>query len=88
MQNLEHRRAAVDDYNEIDVRPFAPHLGAEVRGVVLADGVSESQFRELHRAFRIFPGIRPSWAQQDARVTRQTFFRTRCVCQVQSLPGL
>lgn len=51
MQNLEHRRAAVDDYNEIDVRPFAPHLGAEVRGVVLADGVSESQFRELHRAF-------------------------------------
>ena len=40
-----------ETYSEIDVRPFAPHLGAEIRGIQLADGVSGEQFAELSRAF-------------------------------------
>jgi len=35
----------------IEVRPYAPNLGAEVRGVTLADGVSAAQFDEIRRAF-------------------------------------
>ena len=42
---------AVRQYEEIEVRKFAPHLGAEIRGVRLADGVSDRQFAEIHRAF-------------------------------------
>ncbi|MEQ9814648.1 MAG: TauD/TfdA family dioxygenase [Azospirillaceae bacterium] len=38
-------------YRLIEVRPFAPNLGAEIRGVTLADGLSEAEFAEVHRAF-------------------------------------
>jgi taurine dioxygenase len=41
----------VADYRHIDVRPYAPNLGAEIRGVLLADGVSEQQFEEIRRAY-------------------------------------
>jgi taurine dioxygenase len=41
----------VDQYSQIDVRPFAPNLGAEVRGVSLAEGVSVEQFEEIRKAF-------------------------------------
>ena len=41
----------VADYTHIDVRPFAPTLGAEIRGVSLAEGVAEEQFQEIRRAF-------------------------------------
>jgi alpha-ketoglutarate-dependent taurine dioxygenase len=37
-------------FERIDVRPYAPALGAEVRGIVLADGVDEAQYREIRRA--------------------------------------
>lgn len=49
MGNPEH--IAEHDYSEIDVRPYQPHLGAEIRGVTLAEGVSDPQFVEIHRAF-------------------------------------
>lgn len=39
------------DYSFIDVREYSPALGAEIRGVTLADGVSDDQFREIRRAF-------------------------------------
>ena len=39
------------DSVSIDVRPFAPNLGAEVRGITLADGVSARQFGEIRQAF-------------------------------------
>lgn len=35
----------------IDVRQYGSNLGAEVRGVTLADGVSASEFAEIRRAF-------------------------------------
>ena len=38
-------------YRLIDVRPFSPKLGAEIRGVALASGVSDAVFAEIHRAF-------------------------------------
>ena len=38
-------------YNEIGVRPFAPNLGAEIRGVSVNDGVTTTQFQEIQRAF-------------------------------------
>jgi taurine dioxygenase len=38
-------------YRRIDVRRFAPALGAEVRGVQLADGLDEETYREVRRAF-------------------------------------
>ena len=38
-------------YSQIDVRPYAPNLGAEIRGVSLADGVSSEQFDEIRQAF-------------------------------------
>jgi len=43
--------APLDDYQLIDVRPVQPHLGAEIRGVNLADGVDDAQFAEIRRAF-------------------------------------
>ena len=43
--------ANVPELTGIDVRPFAPHLGAEIRGVTLADGVSPEAFAVIHRAF-------------------------------------
>ena len=39
------------EYSLIDVRPFAPNLGAEIRGVTLANGVSPAEFAEIKRAF-------------------------------------
>lgn len=41
----------VADYKHIDVRPYAPNLGAEIRGVLLAEGVNEEQFEEIRRAY-------------------------------------
>jgi taurine dioxygenase len=38
-------------YRRISVRRFSPALGAEVRGVVLADGLDEETYREVRRAF-------------------------------------
>ena len=40
-----------ESYQHIDVRPFAPCLGAEVRGVDLAQAVSSEVFAEIERAF-------------------------------------
>ena len=34
--------------------PYSPNLGAEIRGVRLADGVSDAQFSEIHKAFLEF----------------------------------
>lgn len=39
------------NYRHIEVRPYAPNLGAEVRGIDLADGLSEDQFAEVHQAY-------------------------------------
>ncbi len=35
----------------IEIRPVSPVLGAEVRGIDLASGVSDEQFAQLHQAF-------------------------------------
>lgn len=39
------------EYSTIDVRQFAPNLGAEIRGVTLADGVSAGELAEIRQAF-------------------------------------
>jgi taurine dioxygenase len=39
------------NYSTIDVRPFAPNLGAEIRGVELANGVSSEQLAEIRTTF-------------------------------------
>ncbi|CAN0502763.1 unnamed protein product, partial [Discosporangium mesarthrocarpum] len=39
------------NYRHIEVRPYAPNLGAEVRGIDLADGLTEDQFEEVNHAF-------------------------------------
>ncbi len=41
----------VSNYSHIDVRLFAPNLGAEIGGVVLEDGVTAEQLREIKNAF-------------------------------------
>lgn len=41
----------VSDYTTIEVRPYAPNLGAEVRGASIAGGVTDTQFEEIHNAF-------------------------------------
>jgi taurine dioxygenase len=38
-------------YRHIEVSRFAPAMGAEVRGITLADGVDEETYAEIHRAF-------------------------------------
>jgi taurine dioxygenase len=38
-------------YRRIEVRRFAPALGAEIRGVQLADGIDAETYREIRRAF-------------------------------------
>jgi taurine dioxygenase len=43
--------APAEAYRRIDVRRFAPALGAEVRGVQLADGLDAETYREIRRAF-------------------------------------
>jgi taurine dioxygenase len=45
------RRREGRNYRHIEVRPYAPNLGAEVRGIDLADGLTEDQFEEVHHAF-------------------------------------
>jgi taurine dioxygenase len=37
-------------YRRIDVRPYSPVLGAEVRGVVLADGLDAETYAEVRQA--------------------------------------
>ena len=39
------------NYRHIEVRPYAPNLGAEVRGINLAEGLTADQFEEVHHAF-------------------------------------
>ena len=39
------------DYQHIEVRRFAPNLGAEIRGVCLAKSVNDDEFAEIRRAF-------------------------------------
>lgn len=46
--------ASANIYTEIDVAPIAPYLGAEVRGVNLADGVTDEQLADIRRAFLQF----------------------------------
>lgn len=41
----------VGEYSHIAVTAYAPNLGAEVRGVSLADGVTQARFEEIRRAF-------------------------------------
>jgi taurine dioxygenase len=41
----------VAGYDLIDVRPVQPRIGAEIRGLDLADGINDAQFAEIHRAF-------------------------------------
>jgi taurine dioxygenase len=41
----------VAEYSSIEVRPFAPNLGAEIRGLSIADGVSAEQFEDVRKAF-------------------------------------
>jgi len=41
----------VSSYSHIDVRLFAPNLGAEIGGVVLEDGVTKEQLQEIKTAF-------------------------------------
>ena len=35
----------------LNLRPLSPNLGAEVRGLRLADGISDSQFDAIYQAF-------------------------------------
>ena len=39
------------EYKLIDVQAHSPNLGAEIRGIQLADGVSDEQFKEIQQAF-------------------------------------
>ena len=43
--------SGVDDYRLIDVREYSPALGAEIRGISVADGVSLVEFHEIRKAF-------------------------------------
>jgi taurine dioxygenase len=52
--NVETKRVRNRDrrnYRHIEVRPYAPNLGAEVRGIDLSKGLSDDQFEEVHHAF-------------------------------------
>jgi taurine dioxygenase len=39
------------NYRHIEVRPYAPNLGAEIRGLDLAEGLNAEQFEEIHHAY-------------------------------------
>jgi taurine dioxygenase len=43
--------APAHSFLTIQVRPYAPALGGEVRGIDLADGLSEESYREIRTAF-------------------------------------
>ena len=45
------KERSTGEYKLIDVRPFAPNLGAEIRGIQLAHGVNDAAFDEIRRAF-------------------------------------
>jgi taurine dioxygenase len=49
VRTVDTRRASVG--RRIQVTPFAPALGAEVRGIDLADGLDEAGYREVRDAF-------------------------------------
>jgi taurine dioxygenase len=44
----------VPGYRHIDVRPYSPVLGAEVRGVVLAQGLEPETYEEVRRALQAY----------------------------------
>lgn len=46
-----NRRRAPQSYRFVDLKPYAPNLGAEVRGLDLAEGLTSEQFDEVQRAF-------------------------------------
>ena len=48
-----HRQRTGRNYRHIEVRPYAPNLGAEVRGIDLAEGLTHDQFEEVHHAFLV-----------------------------------
>lgn len=48
--NARHNR----HYDTIEASPFAPNLGAEIRGVDLSEPVSDVQFADIHQAFLDF----------------------------------
>jgi taurine dioxygenase len=52
MKGSLHVSSRQPGFELIDVRPYAPNLGAEIRGVSLANGISDAQFAEIRRAFR------------------------------------
>ncbi len=39
------------EYKLIKVQPYSPALGAEIRGVSIAEGINDSQFEEIKHAF-------------------------------------
>ena len=41
---------ALRGYDDLDVRPFAPALGAEVHGLVLADGLDSAHYEAVRSA--------------------------------------
>lgn len=41
----------VGEYSHIEVTAYAPNLGAEIRGVSIAQGVTDAQFDEIRRAY-------------------------------------
>jgi taurine dioxygenase len=43
-------RSHIATYERIDVSRYSPALGAEVRGVTLADGLDDASYREVRRA--------------------------------------
>ena len=42
---------SASSHSKIEIHPYAPNLGAEVRGISLADGVSAEEFDQLKNAF-------------------------------------
>ncbi|MEM6275823.1 MAG: TauD/TfdA family dioxygenase [Pseudomonadota bacterium] len=46
--------ARTNDFKLIDARPFAPNLGAEIRGVDLSEPVPDDQFAEIEAAFALY----------------------------------
>jgi taurine dioxygenase len=48
--NRPSTTTAPEAYHRIDVRRYAPALGAEVRGVTLADGLDDATYAEVRRA--------------------------------------
>src|SRR5262249_37517049 len=45
-----HPRSTPMSYGSVEVRKVTPNIGAEIRGIDLAEGLSNRQFEEIHRA--------------------------------------